>query len=69
MPCQTTRRRLRAAAGFAIDGTIDFSLGVAVGFSRIAGVLLDRTILTLRAIPFLAVLPAGHSLARYRRGR
>jgi sulfonate transport system permease protein len=48
---------LRAVAGFAIGGTIGFSLGVAVGFSRIAGVLLDRTILMLRAIPFLAVLP------------
>jgi sulfonate transport system permease protein len=48
---------LRAAAGFAIGGFIGFALGTAVGFSRIAGVLLDRTILMLRAIPFLAVLP------------
>ena len=48
---------LRAAAGFAIGGSIGFALGVAVGFSRIAGLLLDRTILMLRAIPFLAVLP------------
>jgi sulfonate transport system permease protein len=48
---------LRAAAGFAIGGSIGFALGVAVGFSRTAGLLLDRTILMLRAIPFLAVLP------------
>jgi sulfonate transport system permease protein len=48
---------LRTAVGFAIGGFIGFALGTAVGFSRIAGVLLDRTILMLRAIPFLAVLP------------
>jgi sulfonate transport system permease protein len=48
---------LRAAAGFAIGGVAGFALGIAVGFSRIAGALLDRTILMLRAIPFLAVLP------------
>ncbi len=48
---------LRAASGFAIGGSIGFALGVAVGFSRTAGLLLDRTILMLRAIPFLAVLP------------
>lgn len=48
---------LRAACGFAIGGSIGFALGVAVGFSRTAGLLLDRTILMLRAIPFLAVLP------------
>jgi len=41
----------------AIGGFVGFALGTAVGFSRIAGVLLDRTILMLRAIPFLAVLP------------
>ena len=29
----------------------------SVGFSRMAGASLDRTILMLRAIPFLAVLP------------
>jgi sulfonate transport system permease protein len=48
---------LRAVSGFAIGGSIGFALGVAVGFSRTAGLLLDRTILMLRAIPFLAVLP------------
>jgi sulfonate transport system permease protein len=48
---------LRAASGFVIGGAIGFALGVAVGFSRTAGLLLDRTILMLRAIPFLAVLP------------
>jgi sulfonate transport system permease protein len=48
---------LRAAAGFAIGTFVGFAGGTAVGFSRLAGVLLDRTILMLRAIPFLAVLP------------
>jgi sulfonate transport system permease protein len=48
---------LRAAAGFAIGGFAGFAFGTVVGFSRLAGVLLDRTILMLRAIPFLAVLP------------
>jgi sulfonate transport system permease protein len=48
---------LRAASGFAIGACIGFAVGIAVGFSRVAGVLLDRTILMLRAIPFLAVLP------------
>jgi sulfonate transport system permease protein len=48
---------LRAAAGFLIGGCVGFALGTAVGFSRIAGLLLDRTVLMLRAIPFLAILP------------
>jgi sulfonate transport system permease protein len=48
---------LRAAAGFAIGCVVGFTLGTAVGFSRVAGVLLDRTVLMLRAVPFLAVLP------------
>jgi sulfonate transport system permease protein len=48
---------LRAAFGFAVGGAIGFALGVAVGFSQTAGLLLDRTVLMLRAIPFLAVLP------------
>jgi sulfonate transport system permease protein len=42
---------LRAASGFAIGGAIGFALGVAVGFSRTAGLLLDRTVLMLRAVP------------------
>jgi sulfonate transport system permease protein len=48
---------LRAAAGFAIGGLVRFVPGTVVGFSRIAGVLLYRTVLMLHAIPFLAVLP------------
>jgi sulfonate transport system permease protein len=47
----------RASAGFAIGGTIGFTLGTSVGFSRIAAVLLDRSIQMVRAIPFLALLP------------
>lgn len=48
---------LRAAIGFVIGGLIGFCLGLAVGFSRQIALLLDRTVLMLRAIPFLAVLP------------
>ncbi len=48
---------LRAAAGFVIGGSIGFVFGIAVGFSRLAEALLDRSIQMLRAIPFLAVLP------------
>ncbi len=48
---------LRAVAGFVIGGSIGFTLGIAVGFSRLAEALLDRSIQMIRAIPFLAVLP------------
>jgi sulfonate transport system permease protein len=48
---------LRAAAGLAIGGFIGFSLGVLVGFSRLADALIDRSVQMIRAIPFLAVLP------------
>jgi sulfonate transport system permease protein len=48
---------MRALAGFVIGGSIGFTLGIAVGFSRLAEALLDRTIQMVRAIPFLAVLP------------
>jgi sulfonate transport system permease protein len=48
---------LRAFTGFIIGGSIGFTLGIAVGFSRLAEALLDRSIQMVRAIPFLAVLP------------
>lgn len=48
---------LRAAAGFAIGGSIAFVLGVLVGFSRLAEALVDRSVQMVRAIPFLALLP------------
>ncbi|KAF1048560.1 ABC transporter permease subunit [Xylophilus sp.] len=48
---------LRAAAGFAIGGSLGFALGTAVGFSRVAEALLDRSIQMVRAVPFLAALP------------
>jgi len=48
---------LRAAAGFAIGGSLGFVLGTAVGFSRLAEALLDRSVQMVRAIPFLALLP------------
>lgn len=48
---------LRAAAGFAIGGSIAFALGILVGFSRLAEALVDRSVQMVRAIPFLALLP------------
>jgi sulfonate transport system permease protein len=48
---------LRAAAGFAIGGTVGFALGTLVGFSRIAEAAIDRSVQMIRAIPFLAALP------------
>ena len=48
---------VRAIVGFAIGGSIGFLLGVAVGFSRIAEAVIDRSIQMIRAIPFLALLP------------
>jgi sulfonate transport system permease protein len=48
---------LRAAAGFALGGSIGFLLGTLVGFSRIADAAIDRSIQMIRAIPFLAALP------------
>lgn len=48
---------LRAATGFVVGGSIGFGLGVAVGFSRLAEALLDRSVQMVRAIPFLALLP------------
>jgi sulfonate transport system permease protein len=48
---------LRAATGFALGGSIAFTLGVLVGFSRLAEALIDRSVQMIRAIPFLALLP------------
>jgi sulfonate transport system permease protein len=48
---------LRAATGLAVGGLIGFSLGVLVGFSRLAEALIDRSVQMIRAIPFLALLP------------
>jgi sulfonate transport system permease protein len=48
---------LRAVAGFTIGGGIGFALGTLVGFSRVAGAAIDRSVQMIRAIPFLAVLP------------
>jgi sulfonate transport system permease protein len=48
---------LRAAAGFVIGGGIGFTLGILVGFSRIAEAAIDRSVQMIRAIPFLALLP------------
>ncbi|XVQ15080.1 ABC transporter permease [Spirillospora sp. CA-255316] len=47
----------RAASGFAIGTSAGLVLGVAVGLSRMAEALVDRSVQMIRAIPFLAVLP------------
>ena len=47
----------RAATGFFIGGSLGFILGTAVGFSRVANAILDRSIQMVRSIPFLALLP------------
>ncbi len=57
LPAHLGASLLRAAAGFAIGGSIGFGLGVLVGFSRLAEALFDRSIQMIRAIPFLALLP------------
>jgi sulfonate transport system permease protein len=48
---------LRAITGFAIGGSIGFTLGILVGFSRVAEAAIDRSVQMIRAIPFLALLP------------
>ena len=48
---------LRAAAGFAIGGSIGFALGILVGFSKVAEAAIDRSVQMIRAIPFLALCP------------
>ena len=48
---------LRAVTGFAIGGSVGFTLGILVGFSKIAEAAIDRSVQMIRAIPFLALLP------------
>jgi sulfonate transport system permease protein len=48
---------LRAASGFVIGTVVGATLGILVGFSRIAEAAIDRSVQMIRAIPFLAVLP------------
>jgi sulfonate transport system permease protein len=47
----------RAALGFVLGSSTGFALGVLVGFSRLAHALLDRSLQTIRAVPFLAIMP------------
>jgi sulfonate transport system permease protein len=41
---------LRAAAGFAIGGSVGFALGILVGFSRIAEAAIDRSVQMIRQV-------------------
>jgi sulfonate transport system permease protein len=47
----------RAVLGFSLGVSIGLVLGVLVGLSRLADALLDRSIQTIRAVPFLAIIP------------
>ncbi|MQY31433.1 ABC transporter permease subunit [Nocardia aurantia] len=47
----------RVAIGFGIGAAIGLVLGFAVGLSRIAEALVDRSVQMLRAVPHLAVVP------------
>jgi sulfonate transport system permease protein len=47
----------RALFGFAIGSTLGLVLGLLTGLSRLADALLDRSIQTIRAVPFLAIIP------------
>jgi sulfonate transport system permease protein len=48
---------LRVITGFLIGASVGTTLGVLVGFSRIAEAVIDRSVQMIRAIPFLASLP------------
>ncbi|MET0343150.1 MAG: ABC transporter permease subunit [Polyangiales bacterium] len=47
----------RSLTGLALGVTVGLSLGIAVGLSRLAEALFDRSLQTLRAVPFLAIMP------------
>jgi sulfonate transport system permease protein len=47
----------RAAIGLVTGGSLGFVLGALVGVSRFADALLDRAIQSVRAVPFLAIIP------------
>lgn len=47
----------RAAAGFAIGGSIGLLLGLIVGFSRYGEYVLDPSVQMFRMIPHLAIAP------------
>jgi sulfonate transport system permease protein len=47
----------RALAGFAVGGSIGFTLGLATGLFKPAEVLLDSTVQMIRNIPALAMIP------------
>lgn len=47
----------RAITGFAIGGTIGFSLGLANGLSRLSERVTDTTLQMVRNVPHLAMIP------------
>lgn len=47
----------RAAAGFALGGSLGLILGLLTGFSRKSEIFLDPTVQMLRMIPHLAIAP------------
>lgn len=47
----------RAAAGFALGGSLGLIFGILTGFSRKSEIFLDPTVQILRMIPHLAIAP------------
>ncbi|MGG3284206.1 ABC transporter permease [Paenibacillus solani] len=47
----------RAAAGFALGGSLGLVFGILTGFSRKSEIFLDPTVQILRMIPHLAIAP------------
>jgi sulfonate transport system permease protein len=57
LPTHLRASFLRAAAGFAVGGSIGFVLGLFNAMSTIAEQLLDSTVQMIRNIPHLAMIP------------
>ncbi|MFB7497943.1 ABC transporter permease [Streptomyces sp. NPDC056161] len=57
LPDALTTSLTRAGAGLLIGITVGLVLGVVTGFTRLGDELLDSSLQTLRAVPFLSLVP------------